>query len=144
MEPWHLWIIAGLVFFIIEIFTSGFAVICFSVGCVAAAVCSVYDPKLLHQLIAFGAFSFVAFVMVRPVLKKWFIKETDDAKTNTAALIGRRVVVSETIDPVARTGRVAVDGEQWKAISENNETIPKGTVVEITEQNSIILTIKKI
>ena len=38
MEIWHIWIIAALVFVIIEIFTSTFAVVCLSVGCVGGAI----------------------------------------------------------------------------------------------------------
>jgi membrane-bound ClpP family serine protease len=39
---------------------------------------------------------------------------------------------------------VAIDGEEWKAISNTNEVIEKGTMVEIIDRNSLILTIKKI
>ena len=38
MEEWHVWIIAALLLFLIEIFTTGFAVICLSIGAVAGAV----------------------------------------------------------------------------------------------------------
>ena len=32
MEPWHIWIIVALLFFVLEIFTPGFAVACLSIG----------------------------------------------------------------------------------------------------------------
>ena len=40
METWHIWIIIALLLFIIEIFTSGFAIFCISVGAIAAAIAS--------------------------------------------------------------------------------------------------------
>jgi membrane protein implicated in regulation of membrane protease activity len=144
MEIWHVWLIVGILFVIVEIFTQGFAVICFTFGCVAAAICAALDTEFLYQMIAFGALSLLAFVLVRPVILKYFAKSAKDTKTNTDALIGRRVFVSETIDPENRTGYVTVDGEEWKAISDTNEIIEKGTMVEIIDRNSIILTIKKI
>ena len=37
MEIWHIWIIVALVLVIVEIFTTGFAVVCLAVGCVGGA-----------------------------------------------------------------------------------------------------------
>lgn len=46
METWHIWIIIALLLFIIEIFTSGFAIFCISVGAIAAAIASELDMEL--------------------------------------------------------------------------------------------------
>lgn len=51
METWHIWIIIALLLFIIEIFTSGFAIFCISVGAIAAAIASELDMELKGQLI---------------------------------------------------------------------------------------------
>lgn len=144
MEVWHIWLIVALVFFIVEIFTQGFAVVCFSFGCIAGAICAAFNLEFLYQMIAFAVFTLIAFILIRPVILKFFFKKSKDYRTNTAALIGRQVIVRETIDNAANTGRVAVDGEEWKAINESNEIIEKGTMVEIIAQNSLILTVKKI
>lgn len=145
MEPWHIWIIIGLVFFIIEMFTSGFAVACFSFGAVGAAIVDICGGGVKLQLIIFAVVTFLAFLLVRPVILKVFFKnDKDKIKTGVDALIGRQAKVSETINDEAGTGRVAVDGDDWKAVSEDGSTIEKGTKVQILAVNSVILTVKKI
>ena len=62
MEVWHIWIIAALVLVIIEIFTSGFAVICLSVGAVGGAIAAACDCSFKIQLLAFALASFVALI----------------------------------------------------------------------------------
>ena len=72
MEVWHIWIIAALVLVIIEIFTSGFAVICLSVGAVGGAIAAACDCSFKIQLLAFALASFVALILVRPLLFLFF------------------------------------------------------------------------
>ena len=49
MEGWHIWVIIALVFVIVEMFTSGFAVMCISFGCVFGAVASALDWEIKWQ-----------------------------------------------------------------------------------------------
>lgn len=142
MEAWHIWLIIALVLVFIEIFTPGFAVICFSFGCVAACLCAVFKLSLLYQLLGFSVATILAFVLVRPLLLKYFFHKDNEVKTNVSALIGRQVVVCEDIDPEHNTGLVHFDGTDWQAVSLDNSFIEKNTIVEIVEINSIILTVK--
>ena len=52
MEIWHIWIIAALLLFIVEIFTSGFAVICIAVGALGGAVATLLNAPFWGQLLA--------------------------------------------------------------------------------------------
>ena len=70
-------------------------------------------------------------------------KKSKDVKTNAEALIGRKGIVSERIDAAQHTGRVAVDGDDWKAVSADGSVIEKGVEVEILKLDSIILTVKQ-
>lgn len=142
IQPWHIWIIAALVFFIIEIFTSGFAVACFTAGALAAAVGAAFSLSLWWQIVLFALFSFFAFVFIRPLILKLFFKEKAEKKTNADALVGKRGKVSSDIDPRTGSGRVAIDGDDWKAVSVDGGFIPKGTAVEVVSIDSIILTVK--
>ena len=58
-------------------------------------------------------------------------------------LIGRKGIVSERIDATQHTGRVAIDGDDWKAVSDDGSVIEKGTTVEIVKLESIIVTVKQ-
>lgn len=145
MEIWHIWAIVALLFIILEIFTSGFAVMCFSFGGIAAAIAAGCDATLTWQIVWFCIFTAVAFVTVRPfVLRTFFKDEKNTVRTNVEAIIGRQARVTERIDPKTGTGRVAVDGDDWKAICEDDSTVETGEKVEITKVDSVIVTVRKI
>lgn len=144
MEVWHIWVIVALIFVIVEIFTSGFAVMCISFGCLFGAAASALDWGVKWQLLAFAIGTVLAFMTVRPLVYKFFYKKSHEVKTNADALVGRRTVATERIEGELHPGRVKVDGDDWKAVSLGAEPIEVGDAVEITAINSVILTVKKI
>lgn len=144
IQAWHIWVIIALIFIIVEIFTSGFAVACFSIGAVAGAIASACGLAIIWQILIFAVFTFLAFVYVRPFIMKTFYKPQDGRQTNADALIGRKARVTVEIDPQKGTGRVAIDGDDWKAVSEDGAKIKVGTNVEVTKVDSIILTVKNL
>ncbi|MBR5807221.1 MAG: NfeD family protein [Alistipes sp.] len=144
MEVWHIWVIVALIFVIVEIFTSGFAVMCISFGCLFGAAASALDWDVKWQLLAFAIGTVLAFMTVRPLVYKFFYKKSHEVKTNADALVGRRAVATERIEGELHPGRVKVDGDDWKAVSLGAEPIEVGDAVEITAINSVILTVKKI
>lgn len=142
LSLWVIWLIVALVFLILEVFTAGFAVACFSIGAVAAAIVAGVGLSLAWQLIAFSVFTFIAFLVVRPIVIRHFYNSGDAGrKSNADALIGRRARVTETINNAAGTGRVAVDGDDWKAVSEKGLVVPVGQYVTVKAIDSIILTV---
>ncbi len=141
MEVWHFWAIAALILVIGEIFTAGFALICIAIGAVAGAIAAGVGCSLELQIVWFSAGTLAAFLGVRPLLLRF--SRGKSVPTNADALIGRTATVSETIDAETGTGRVAIDGDDWKAVSENGEHIDKGQKVTVIARDSIILTVKK-
>ena len=144
MEAWHIWVIVALVFVIVEIFTTGFAVMCISFGCLFGAAVSLFELDVKWQLLAFAVGTVLAFLTVRPLVYKFFYKKGQEVKTNAEALVGRRAIVTERVGDEMHPGRVKVDGDDWKAISLDTEPIEVGETVEIMAINSIIVTVKKI
>lgn len=140
MEIWHIWAIVAILFVIGEIFTSGFAFICFAAGCVGGAIAAAAGAILEWQLGIFAIATFLAFLAVRPLLRKLSAK--DEIVTNADALIGRIAKVTECIE-VGGKGRVAVDGDLWQAVSDEPTDIEKGELVIIVARESIILTVKR-
>lgn len=140
MEVWHIWAIVAILFIIGEIFTSGFALICFAVGCVGGAIAAASGAILEWQLGVFAIATFVAFLAVRPLLKK--LSSKNEIATNADALIGRTAKVTECIE-VGGKGRVAIDGDFWQAVSTEQTDIVEGERVEIISRESIILTVKR-
>lgn len=144
MEYYQIWLIAAIVLVIIELLTSGFGVICFAVGALFSALAAFLGvDSLVWQLLIFAVASVLCFIFLRPVVLRFLDKKSKDVKTNADALIGKMAIVSETIDSSANQGRVAVDGDDWKAVSADGSVINKGEKVEIVSRDSIILTVKK-
>lgn len=138
------WVVAALVLFIVEMFTSGFAVICLAIGALGGAAASLLDWSLEIQLLVFAVVSFVALIAVRPILKRLFFSKGEKVQTNVDAIIGKRGVVCVEIEADDDNGRVMIDGLDWRAKSDNNEPLPVGTKVEVVERDSVILTVKKL
>ncbi len=144
MEYYQIWLIAAIVLVIIELLTAGFGVICFAVGALFSALAAFFGvDSLVWQLLIFAVASVLFFIFLRPVVLRFLDKKSKDVKTNADALIGKMAIVSETIDSSANQGRVAVDGDDWKAVSADGSVINKGEKVEIVSRDSIILTVKK-
>lgn len=144
MEAWHIWIIIALLLFIVEIFTSGFAVFCISVGAVFAAISYCIGFEFEGQLIWFLVATLISFVMVRPLMVKYFYKRSKEVLTNKDSLIGRVAIVSERIDARNNSGRVKIDGDVWRAITVDCEIVKIGEKIVVEQINSTILIVKKL
>lgn len=144
MEVWHLWLIAAVGLFAIEIFSSTFVFLCFSIGCVFGALATLFTDSITIQMAVFGVASVVLFFTVKPMAEKFLSRRTDNKKLNVDALVGQCGRVSETIDEDAGTGRVDVYGDNWKALSDDGSVIPQGTRVEVLRVDSTIIYVRKI
>lgn len=140
MEIYVVWLIVALVLLIVELFTASFGVVCFSFGAAAAGIAAYFNLGTVWQLALFSIVSFVAFVFIRPVIVKFLLKKKDEVLTNADAVVGRIGVVTEEINADKNTGRVKIDGDDWKAVS--SENIVVGEKVEVMSRESIILNVK--
>ena len=143
LEYYQIWLIAAIVLVIVEILTAGFGSICFAIGAALAALAAGLGVNsIVWQIVIFAVVSLLTFIFLRPVVIRFLDKKSKDVKTNADALVGRKGIVSERIDATQHTGRVAVDGDDWKAVSEDGSVIEKGAEVKIVKLDSIILTVK--
>ena len=141
METWHILIVIGLIAFILEIFTAGFISASIGIGFLFAAIGNYFDLKTEWQILLFAFGIGLTYFLVRPIIMKYGYN-SDKVKTNKDALIDKLGTVTEEINPIVNTGRVKIDGDDWKARSINNDIIQIGTTVKIIEIDSIILTVK--
>jgi membrane protein implicated in regulation of membrane protease activity len=72
MEQNLIWIWAGLavLFFIAELFTAGFFLVCFGVGAVASAVAAGLGVPPIWQLAIFVTTSALALLLLRPFAQR--------------------------------------------------------------------------
>ena len=144
MQPYQIWLIAAIVLIIFEICSATFGAICFAIGAGFSALAAGLGANLTWQIIIFAVASMLIFIFLRHFMMKFLDRKSKDVKTNADALVGRKAVVSERIDAAQHTGRVAVDGDDWKAVTADGSVIEKGVEVEIVKLDSIILTVKQI
>ncbi len=78
---------------------------------------------------------------MRPVALRYLHRGDSKRRSNADALIGQHGVVSEDIAP-GEFGRVAIDGDDWKARSTSPTTLAAGTRVVVTDRDSIIITVE--
>lgn len=143
MEVYQIWLIVAIALVIFEICSATFGAICFAIGAGFSALAAGLGLGLTWQVVIFAVVSLLTFVFLRPFMLKFMDRKSKDVKTNAEAIIGRKGIVSERIDAAQHTGRVAVDGDDWKAVSEDGSVIEKGVTVEIVKMDSIIVTVKQ-
>ena len=144
MDIWVYWALGALLLFIVELFTTGFAVICLSIGALGGTVAALCGASLEVQILVFAVVSFIALLGVRPLLKRLFFKDGDKVATNADAILGKRGVVCVAIAADDDTGRVMIDGMDWRARSEDGCALDEGTKVEVVGRDSVILIVKKL
>ena len=124
------WILAIVVFVIVEAMTVNLVSIWFMGGALAAMIAAMCSLGFVWQLSLFVAVSGVLLVLFRPILRKKLTPKR--TRTNADRLIGREALVTEPIDDLRATGAVRIDGVLWTARSETGANIPVDAVVTIT------------
>ena len=142
METYHLLIIIGIVFLVIEIFTITFFFASVSVGFFLAAIGNYLDFTTENQIYVFSVGVIITFFAIRPLFNK-IAYNTDKIKTNKDGLIGETAIVTKEIGERNNAGLVKINGEVWKAISESG-LIKNDAKVIIQDIDSIILIVKEI
>ena len=138
---WQMWAVIAVVCLILELTAGDFFIICFSIGALGALVSALLSESFYLQLFAFAVCSLVALVYVRPCAKRYLHKGEDPRVSNADALMGRhgRVVESVKADGF---GRVQIDGDIWKAVTNEAADIPEGTNVRVVGRESTIITVE--
>ena len=127
-----------------EIFIPSFVLFNFGIGALAGSFVAGLELSLEWQIIVFSAGTLLSFFTIRQAMKKFAYQKSDNTLTNVSAMIGKTAKVIEAIDNENNSGRVMLDGDDWKAKSLNNELIPLNSMVEIVHIDSIKVIVKTI
>ena len=142
MEPWHYWLIAGIVLCILEIFTADFLLIGLGVAAMASSISSYAEASYPWQV---GIFAIVAVVFVftiRPLAKKHFYKTSDPRTSNVDAMRGKRGIVVDSIPENGQPGRVKLGGEEWRAVTDDGLSIESGAEVVVEQVDGATLHVR--
>ena len=109
------WVVALVVFLIVEAVTAGLVSIWFVFGSLVALICAALGAAIWLQIFWFVIVSVATLVLTRPLVKRYV--DSRSVATNADRSIGRTAVVTERIDNLAATGAVKLDGVVWTARS---------------------------
>mgnify|MGYP004646340809 FL=1 len=109
------WVVALVVFLIVEAVTAGLVSIWFVFGSLVALICAALGAAVWLQIFWFVIVSVATLVLTRPLVKRYV--DSRSVATNADRSIGRAAVVTERIDNLAATGAVKLDGVVWTARS---------------------------
>lgn len=136
------WLVALVLFILIEIATMGLTTIWFAGGALVAVIASALGLPLVVQIVLFFAVSFVLLYFTRPMAVKYFNK--DRVKTNAESLVGRQAIVISEIDNLHGIGQVTVGGMEWSArTAEAGVRLDVGSVVNIIAINGVKLIVEE-
>ena len=135
------WLVALVVFLVIEAVTLGLATIWFVGGALVALIAAMCGAGLGIQVASFLVVSLVLLIFTRPFAVRFLSKDT--LKTNVDRVIGMEGVVTEEISNLAGTGKVSLGGNIWTARTENEGgTIPVDAVVAVLRVEGVKLIVK--
>ena len=135
------WLIALVVFLVIEPATLGLATIWFAGGALVALIAAMCGAGIVIQIVLFLVVSLVLLFFTRPLAVRFLNKDT--LKTNVDRVVGMEGVVTEEISNLAGTGKVSLGGNMWTARTENEGgTIPVDAVVTVLRVEGVKLIVK--
>lgn len=132
---WQLWAILAGLFFVIEIATVGFLVFWFGIGALIAMVVSLFINNLVIQTIVFILSSTILLFFTRPFVNKF--SSNNKVQTNAFSIIGKKGIVTQTINPISGEGQIKIGTETWSAKSADEVKIEKGIEVEVLEIDGV-------
>ena len=138
---WQMWAVISVLCLILELTAGDFFILCFSIGAAFAATSAAFGASFYVQLFVFAVFTLVSLFLVRPVALRYLHRNDEYRVSNADALIGRKGRVVEAIE-AGGFGRVQIDGDVWKAVTEDGSPIEKGKKVTVVSRESIIITVK--
>lgn len=134
------WLIIAICAFTIDILTSNFCFMLFSIGAVVAAICGALGLPFIMQVIIFAIISIISLAVGYPWLKKKYKNMNKNTPLMEETYIGK---VMESEKEIVSKAQVKVNGEYWTVINEG-DVINAGEKFIITGIQGIKLKIKKV
>ena len=129
-EIWWIWMGLAALLLIAEIFTAGFFLLWFSIGAAGAGILALLGVGRPGQIIVFIIVSGILFVFGRRFAEQ--VTEKQPSGIGADRFVDQEGIVLETIDNMANTGSARVGQDEWRAISETGDVIPKGSRIKVS------------
>lgn len=137
----YVWLALLIVFGIVEAATAALTSIWFAAGSLVAMVAALLGGPIWLQILLFLAVSAAILAATRPLVRRYV--DSRKVPTNVGRLLGQTARVTETIDNIAGTGTVYIDGKTWSARSTDGAPIAKDTLISVQRVEGVKLIVKK-
>lgn len=139
MGPTVFWLVVAICSIVVDVMTSSFFFVLFSIGAVVAAVCGALGVPFIIQVIIFAIISIISLVIGYPILKKKYKNMNKKTPLMEESYIGKIMISEKEIFDKAQ---VKINGEYWTVVNEG-EIIRVGDKFEIIGIEGIKLKIIK-
>jgi membrane protein implicated in regulation of membrane protease activity len=122
---WILWVILGAILIVAEVFTSGFVLLWFGIGALAAALAGIVGiNSLAIQFLIFAVVSVGLTAASRTIFVNYFSREKtgESLRTGVDALPGKIGTVVSSSRGAMQEGAVKVFGSTWTAYPAEGES----------------------
>jgi membrane protein implicated in regulation of membrane protease activity len=122
---WILWAVLGAILIVAEVFTSGFVLLWFGIGALAAALAGIVGiDNLGIQFLIFALISVGLTLASRTIFVNYFSREKtgDSLRTGVDSLPGKIGTVVSSSRGSMREGAVKVFGSTWTAYPAEGES----------------------
>ena len=139
MELWAIWLVIGVILFVVEMLTLTFYLLWIGIGAIAAALIALVVPDLFFVQALFGCIvALVLTFFTKPLTK--FMRKSEGFTDVIDELVGKEGIVIEEIDK-GKNGIVKVGNETWSASSD--QLLRKDEVVIIVQRGTTVLEVHK-
>ena len=135
-----LWVLAVVVFLVMESQTYQMVSIWFILGAIAGIIVYFLGGGFFVQFSVFIAVSLLLLILLRPIAMKML--KNQDFKSNADGLIGKGVLITEDIDNINGKGKGKINGMEWTVRSETSEEIKAGSIVQVKRIEGVKLIVE--
>ena len=141
MELFIFWIVVAIALIVVDIITSSFIFMWFSLGAFVAAIMGFAEISLILQAITFLALGIITVAIGYPWAKKKFKTNVNHTLTMEQTYIGDEMIATEDMKEISK---IKVRGIYWTAYNKGKE-IKKGEKFVITgiEGNKLVVKLKE-
>jgi membrane protein implicated in regulation of membrane protease activity len=145
---WIFWAILGAVLVVAEIFTTGFVLLWFGIGALAAGLASLLGVhSIIAQFLIFAIVSIGLTAASRTIFVNYFSREKTggDLKSGVESLPGKIGTVVTSSRGAMNEGAVKVFGSTWTAYPDDGEEpLDAGDRVEVTKVQGASIYVRRI
>ena len=135
------WLILMIGMVVLELSTAQMVSIWFAIGALGALIATYLGAEIWLQIIIFLVVSGIALVATRPFVKK--LTAGKKVPTNADRYVGRKGVVTATVDNQQGVGLVKIEGSVWSARSVSGEVLPAGEQVVVERIEGVKLMVQR-